>query len=282
MIENLKYDMKMLFYRKEFYWSICIMLLITTIHLGLNVYTKLNFGTIGDSNQAYSVYIELLRPYSYQLPLSDIDVPFKYVIMLIFPLLASFMYSDSYLTEKKNKVTNYLSVRMCHCYSIVSKAIVIFIASFIIVFLILIINMLFTTMIYSTNNTSDIYGHHIYELEMVGDSMFESLRAYHMDAFVVMNLLRFSFITALMSVVTYVLSFFIENKIIVNFSPLVIMLVTHLFLTTIGLTPYSILSVFDFHMSIQVHHFVVLTSILLLIIIGGIVFVIRKRKDVLC
>ena len=282
MLTNLKYDIKMLLNRKEFYWSICIMLLITTIHLVLNIYTKINFPSINGNAGNYSVFVELLRPYAYQLPLSDIDVPYKYVIMLLFPLLASFIYSDSYITEKKYKVTNYLSVRMQNKKNVISKAIIIFVFSFSIVFIILIFNMVINAMIFPTSNTSDIYGHHIYDLEMVGDSMLEYWRAYQMDTYVVLNLLRFSFITSLISVMTYVISLFINNRIVVNFSPLIIMLVSHLFLTTVGLTPYSLLSVFDFNMYIQMNHFIIVSLLLIVFIIGGISYSIYKRKDVLC
>ena len=76
MKKAIKINLKLLMNRKEFYFSVTAMLVLIAIHTGMSIFQQT--GQIGD----------YLRTGEYQAILTSMIVDFRYIAILIFPILA--------------------------------------------------------------------------------------------------------------------------------------------------------------------------------------------------
>lgn len=281
MSKAIKYNLKVLFGRKEFYIAVSIMLFLVTLHTGMNIFTR--WFTLHEYGytETSGIFIEFMRPYAYQLSLSNLDVGFKYIIMLIFPLLGTMIYSDSYVIEMKNKIVNYMYVRLKIKNDYLAKIIVIFGVTFLTVLFVLLFEAIVNAFIYQTDHTSDVYLNHIYELSNKNETFLDQLRVFNIHLYVFYNLVRFSLVTSILSVGAFILSLFVNNRLVVCFSPVVLLLIDQLILSTLGIIKFTILSAMDFYMDLQFYHYLVSVGILLLFIIGGYLYKVKVAGDTL-
>lgn len=264
-----KYNLRFLFSRREFYISIIIMLVVLTIHFMLSSYLSLE---VRRNNIA-----ELMTPYAYHLPLDDETIAYEYIMILLFPLLGGFMFSECHLIEKNNQMSNVVDVRLGYKNNFYAKIIVIFFSVFIITCLCLGFNAVLNYILYSKENLSDMYGQHVYNLENEGYSMLEYFRVYHLNIYVLLNIFKFSFYSALLSLMAFGVSLHNSNKIFVNFIIVLFLLVSHIGFSLLQTEHISLVSTLNFSTKTQLSDFIISSSYLGITCLLLIKFGMKKR-----
>lgn len=253
----IRYQLAFLFSRKEFYISCSTMLAIVTVHFILSSYLTV---TVYHSNIQ-----ELMLPYAYHLPLEDTTIPYEYIMILLFPLLGGFMFSDSWLIERAYRMDHLINIRLGYKNNVYAKIIVTFAIVFLTIFLCLGFNAILNYLFYAKENLTDIYGHHVYNLEVEGYSMFEYVRVHHLNLYVFFNIFKFSFYCAMLSLMSFGISLHITNRILVNFSILLFLLISHIAFSLLHLEHLSIISTLNFSTRTQLMDLILSISYLILL-----------------
>ena len=101
-MKELKYNIKYLLNRKEFYFAILVTFTINLIQVFLSVHESLRL------NQ----FFEELYTGEYQFILYNVNVNLHALIFVVIPIICSMVLSDSNLIENKLKTTNMLITRI--------------------------------------------------------------------------------------------------------------------------------------------------------------------------
>lgn len=143
---------------------------------------------------------------------SDLRSVFHFLILTI-PMLACIIYSDSYIIERKNNITNYFFIRSSRIKYFISKILVIFCTVFSTIFLVLIINELLTYTAIPKIGVNTGYGIPIYQIR-VNNNEFFLQQIYNLNPYVYnIILITISAIYgALIAVIAFNISLIIRMK----------------------------------------------------------------------
>lgn len=270
MIKLLKFNIQYIIRKKEFYFSILAILLINILHAFLVIQTI--------SNQ--NGYIDSTYSAEYQMILYNPLITFNIVIVIIFPIICSIIFSDSNFIENKYKISNILFTRVNYKKNIIIRTFLSFILPFIICFLGFTLNYLLLSVIFNNGNILTYF--QSLPFDLIGNEEFflDNIRLANPVLFIFLLNIVESSIIGLLSVFAYSISFFIKQKVIIYLSPLLYLIISMLILSLFRLEDFSLITLMQQFSKYSI--FDLLFSILLLII--PIVLLIKKiikNKDLL-
>lgn len=128
------------------------------------------------------------------------------MILLMLPLISSLIYSDSLYKDYHNGVTKVILTRVRKSDYILSKAVVVFVSSFVIFFIGLLINLIIVKVTFPTVGFDNIYSLPPYDIGIQnfdGNFFLDFIRVQSPFVFNIIILLILSFFSGLISLFTY-------------------------------------------------------------------------------
>lgn len=254
------YSLKCLILKKEFYFSVIGILLINLIHVFLVIHYNYNSNILFETGYRAEYLNILYNP----------SVNFNMIIIIVFPIICSMILSDINFIEKKQKINIFLYARLNQKKLMFSRFIIIIITIFLINFLSFLLNYISFYFIYGSGNAISYFQSPAFYMLSKDFLFMDSLRLSNLPLFLVCITAHVSFILALLSGLSFSISFFIKQKIMIYIFPFLIMILTEFTLPFFSLSSYSIvsqlqpLSVFKVENSIVLYCVLLLSSIMLL------------------
>lgn len=269
-MKEFKFNIQYLLKRKELYFSIIVILLINIIQVALCV------------NESFRLnkYIEQCYSSEYQFILYNAQITLNVLIIIVFPIALSLIFSDTSWMDYKDKTLNMLYTRLDYKKNIVVRLCLSVIITFIISFLGFLVNYFLLRLIYGSGNYLTYDQSFSFYLESTPEFFLDDLRLSNPALFVISISFTVSLLLGLLSGISYLGSFFAKQRVIIYFLPLIFLIVTELLFSRIGLSdisyismlqPFSILSIKDYIIGIVV----------LLCIISVLLVTVLRKKDVL-
>lgn len=255
------YSLKCLITKKELYFSIIGILLINLIHVFLVIHYNCN------PNILYETWYK--AEYLYILYNSSVNL--NMIIIIVFPIICSTILSDINFIENKQKTNNFLYTRLNQKKLIFSRFIIILITVFLINFLSFLLNYFSLYFIYGSGNALSHFQSPAFYMVSKDFLFLDSLRLSNVHLFLTLITVHVSFLLSLLSVLSYSLSFFVKQKILVYVCPFIILILAEFTLPLFGLNAYSIvgqlqpLSAFKLGDTLILYCILLITSIILLI-----------------
>ena len=269
-MKELKFNIQYLMKRKELYFSIIIILLINLIHVILCVNESLRLGN----------FIEGSYTSEYQFILYNAQISLNVLVIIAFPIVLSLVISDSSWLDKKNKTVNLLNTRLNYKKNILVRFFLSFIIAFIISFLGFLINYILLRMIYGSGNNLTYFQSLPFYLENNSLWFLDDLRLVNPTLFVLTINCTVSILLGLLSGLTYICSFFVNQRIIIYFIPLIFLILVELLFPLIGIDNISFISMLQPFSQFNMNSYVIGIIILLCVNILLLCISLRK-KDVL-
>lgn len=269
-MKELKFNIKYLLNRKEFYFALLIAFTISLIHAFLCVHESLRL------NQFY----EELHTGEYQFILYNVNVSLQTLIIIVFPIICSMVLSDSNLIENKLKTTNMLITRINFKKNILIRVLSCIIITIIICFTSFLFNYIVLRIVFGTGNSVTLTQGVAFHLAYLPGFFLDNMRIQNPVLFVILINLCVSFVYGLLSALSYAVSFFVKNRIFIYFVPLIFLILMDMLLHRIGLGNFSFLTIMQPFGKFSIGTYASCVGILIVIIMS-LVCTILFKKDVL-
>lgn len=196
-MKELKFNIKYLLNRKEFYFALLIAFAISLIHVFLCVQESLRL------NQFY----EELHTGEYQFILYNVNVNLQGLILVVVPIICSMVLSDSNLIENKLKTTNMLITRINFKKNILIRVLSCILVTSIICFLSFSFNYIVLRIIFGTGNSVVLTQGVAFHLPYLPGFFLDTIRIQNPVLFVILINLCVSLLYGLLSALSYAVSF---------------------------------------------------------------------------
>lgn len=226
-MKELKFNLKYLFNKKELYFGIIGILLINSIHL---------FLVIQSDN-----YYELMPRGEYQFILYNTTVTLNILVIVATPILCSMILSDSCWLDRKRKIDNVLYMRLDYRKLIFTRWLSSIIIAFILIFLGFMLNYISCIALFGSGNDSTSFQGLAYNMIGVEDFFLDTIRMTNPVLFIIAISLHVSFIFSLLSGISFLLSFFTKQRLVVYFQILLFMIVFEAIFSFLGVNGLSII-----------------------------------------
>ena len=256
------YSLKCLISKKEFYFSIIGILLINLIHVFLVIHYN------SDPNILYETWYKS----EYLYILYNASVNLNMIIIIVFPIVCSTILSDINFFEKKQRINNLLYTRLNQKKLIFSRFIIILMTVFLINFLAFLLNYFSLYCIYGSGNALTHFQSPAFYMISKKFLFLDSLRLSNLHLFLICITAHVSFLLSLLSVLSYSVSFFVIQKIMIYVFPFLVLILAEFILPSFNLNTYSIvgqlqpLSAFRIENALILYCVLLMTSIILLIL----------------
>lgn len=242
-MKELKFNIKYILQKKEFYIAILASLLINLFQVCLCVCK-------------FNEYPSHLIPTSeYQFILYNVNVALNSIIILVFPILFSMIFSDSTFLENQRKTTNLLHTRLNLKKNIIIRTILSFVISFIVCFICFMYNYLLLRIIYGTGNLITPFQDTAFLLHKSELFFLDNIRIANPKLFIILISASVSTIIGFLSMLSYLISTFFKQKIVIYFFPLIFLIMWETFISFLEkptlsfitmLQPFSYYSIFNY------------------------------------
>ena len=269
-MQELKYNIKYLYHKKELYLSVLLLLSISLLHVFLSIQYCLSL------NQVYEEF------YSgeYQFILYNVNVNFQGLIMLLIPIICSMILSDASFIENKLRISNILYLRINQNKNIIIRLILCIVLTFIICFLSFMFNYIILAIIFGSGNFATFNQDVSFHLGYLSDFFLDNIRINNAVLFVLLINVCVSFIYGLLSGLSYSISLYLKNRIVIYFVPLLFLIITELLFSMIKSFNISFMTVLQPFSKLNLSTYFICVFILIFIILFLIIIKIRK-KDIL-
>ena len=269
-MKELKFNIRYLLQRKELYFAIIVIFLINLTHLILCV------------NENIRLYSSIEQSFTaeYQFILYNAQISLNVLVITVFPIALSMIFSDTSWMDRKTKTLNLLYTRIDYKKNIIVRLCLSIVITFMISFLGFLFNYLLLRLIYGSGNHITYFQSLSFYLDSLPEYFLDDLRLSNPTLFVITISCTVSLLLGLLSGLSYLGSFFVRQRVIVYFLPLIFLIVTTLLFPAIGmdrisyismLQPFSVLSISNYMIGIVV----------LLGILSCLLFAVLRNKDVL-
>ena len=269
-MKELKFNINYLFHKREFYFAIFIAIFVNLIHVILCVNESIRIGA----------FYEKMHSGEYQFILYNPIVTLNALLIIVFPIVFSMIFADSNFLENKRKTANMLTMRINNKKNIFSRILLSIIVTFLICFFSFLFNYILLLLIYGSGNTITYYQETAFHLTLQPTWFLDNIRLSNPIIFILAINFFVSLMYGLLVAFSYIVSFFVKNKIVVYFIPLCFVILTELLFPLIGLgnisfikclKPFSQYSLLSYACCVGL--IVIFSSILLIVYL--------KRKDTL-
>lgn len=229
-MKELKYNLKYLINRKELYVSIIGILLVNLIHVFLVIHYSYNA----------SVYYENWYKAEYLFILYNINVVLSTVIIIVFPIISSTIFSDTSWLENKRKTNTILYSRLNYKKLVISRFILIIFITFLINFIGFMMNYIALKCIYGSGNAMTYMQGPAFYLTVNQYYFLDSLRLLNPVIFTICISAHVSLIIGLLSGFSYAISFFIRQRVMIYIIPFLLIIGSEFLFSFVKLNQYSL------------------------------------------
>lgn len=268
-MKELKFNLKYLLYKKEFYFVILLIFLINILH---------GFMTVKYWSTFENYYIENMYSAETQFILYNPSITLNSVIIVILPLACSMLFSDVSFIERKNKTFNILYTRINTNKNNFVRFILSLVVPFVICFVGFMLNYLMMSLIFKNGLLMSIYQEPGFYLFMHFNNFMDSLRYSNPTGYVIAISLMVSFIISLLSCLSFSISEFLKQRIPIYFIPLIILVFSEFILSVLKLKNYSLIRFLQPRIAPSFSSFLI-ASIVIFIIGLLLEFYHRLKKD---
>ena len=208
-----KYNLKLLFYRKQTFIAIFLIFLTILLHCALNIYFQANGGMV----------VENCLSAENQIILESV-LDFKMYIVLLFPIIGALLFSDISQIEMKSRTNYLLFNRFNYKKNIVFRYFFVFLVTFMVFFLALLLEYIICLMVFKS-------GSDYHWLDTIGGirNISNYNRIFMFQLFTTHPVLYMMIVISIESIVfgalssfAYSVSLFLNKRIIIYFVPLII------------------------------------------------------------
>ena len=269
-MKELKFNINYLFHKREFYVAIIIAFFLNLIHVILCVVESMRTG----------IFYETMPSSEYQFILYNPIITLSSLIIIIFPIMFSIIFSDSNFLENKRKTVYLLALRMNNKKNIFSRIFLSAITTFIICFMSFSFNYILLRIIYGSGNIVTYYQEVAFHLTSQPSWFLDELRLYNPVLFTFIINILVSLMYSLLVALSYTVSFFMKNRLVIYFIPLCFIILTELLFPILNLNNLSFIKCLQSFSQYNVVSYCWCVGILLIISIGLLIFNFKK-KDIL-
>lgn len=252
-MKELIFNIKYLFCKREFYIATFIILFLNLVHV---------FLCINESIRANYLFEELYSA-EYQFVLYNNFINFDKLVIIVFPVIFSMIFSDSSWMDNNCKITNMLFFRLNYNKNIIIRAILSVFLTFFISFFGFLFNYIVLRIIYGTGNSLTYWQSTAFSLFCDTEWFLDIVRHHNPTLFVLIINLCVSLVLGLLSCFSYLISFFIKNRIVIYFISPVFLILSELIFSKLGIKFLSFIKCLRPFSKYNVENFVICLLILL-------------------
>lgn len=230
-MKELNYNIRCILNRKELYLAIFLIFLVNIIHVFLVVQTC----------GGQKIFIENSYSAEYQSIVYNGLVNLDVLVVIIFPILCTLIFSDSNWLDKNLKRDIFLFNRLNYRKSCFIKLFIIFIISFLICFAGFVFNYLLLSIIFENGTTLSYFQSTGFYLTHLEEFAFDLLRISDPVVFLLVLTIIKSIFISLLSCMAYSFSFFIKKRILIYFLPLLISILCEIISSVLNLKFISLI-----------------------------------------
>jgi hypothetical protein len=267
-VKELKFNLQYLIKKKELYFAFIGVMIVNIIHvfLVMNQY----------SNWADDNYFTFYTG-EYNSILYNNDITLYTIIIIAFPILLGMILSDSSWLDHKMKTDNFLYTRLHYKKNLFIRLILSMVITFIIAFIGFMFNYLSLISIFGSGNDAIIFQSLAYDLTVIPEYFLDIIRNSNPSLFIVLISCHVSLLLGLLSGLSYVLSFFTRQRLVIYFQVLLFIIVLELVLSFIGDNSFSIIKQMQPFSKFSFFHALIVYGLLLILNIGLFLFSTRKK-----
>jgi hypothetical protein len=165
-------------------------------------------------------------------------------IVSLMPLLACFIYADSYAHDRKSNVLTSIVTRVSKKTYVIAKGIAVFVTAFVVFFVPLFINQLLMMVTFPQKGIDNKYASPVFDIGYTNyhpDYLFDLIRVEHPFAYNLIYMFLISLFAGLIALIGLVISFkFNRNRFIPIIIPFILYMFWTYFIEIVGLSEYSI------------------------------------------
>ena len=267
-MRELRFNIKYLLIKKEFYFAIMIAFAVNFIQVLLCVC----------ENIMVSSFIEESYSSEYQFILYNGVIVLNVFLVIVFPVLYSMILSDSSYLDAKRKTIYMLAMRQNYKKNIIVRVVLSFLITFIISFISFLFNYFLLTIIYGSGNYISYFQEAPFNLNVYPSYFLDSVRLFNPFLFTILTSFMISIFYALISMISYVISFFVKNRIIIYFIPICFLIISEVLFSLLGFNFLSFIGVLQVFSGYGIENYFICSGVFLLL---GILFLLihfRKRE----
>ena len=225
-------------------------------------------------------YLEFFQTSEYLLlPMNTIE-DFGPIIVLAFPVITALIYSDSSWLDRNRKTNNMLYTRLNIKKNIICRVFLSFAVSFMLVFFVLLINYICLRIIFGSGIRITLEQSLPFNINGMNTIFLDNLRITNPTIYAIVSISHVSFLLGMLSSLSYCISFFVRQRLVIYFQVLLIMFCYELIITVTRFENISIIK------QLQLMSHFTITDALILYIIFVILIVILlkiiiKREEIL-
>lgn len=265
-MKELKYNLRFLFNKKELYYCIIGVLFINALHVFMVI----------DHYQANAV----LKAAEYQFILYNSEMTVTTLLILAVPILTSLVLADTSWDDKHIGYNHYLYMRFNMKKNIWIRLVLSIVMTFMICFLGFMLNYLTLCFIFGSGNVIIHFQSLPYHLVKETQFFLDDIRYINPVLFIVLISMHEALLFGLLSAISYTMSFFTKQKLVIYFQILLFMILIEVVFSFLGIHSFSIIKQLQPFSMFTIWHSLTLYIILLMIAVIPLIYITRK-DDVL-
>lgn len=261
-MKELKYNIRFLLNKKELYYCILGVFLINAVH----VFMVIN----------HYASDAVLKTAEYQFILYNSEVTITTLLILAVPILTSLILADTSWNDEHIGYNNFLKTRMNIKKNIWIRMFLSIMVTSIICFIGFMLNYITLCFIFGSGNLIIHFQSLPYHLVLEPEFFLDNIRYTNPVLFAVLISMHEAFIFGLLSAVSYTLSFFTKQKLVVYFQVILFMILIEVAFSFLGIGGFSIIKQLQPFSMFTIWHSIVLYAVLLMVSIMPLVYITRK------
>ncbi len=268
-MKELKFNLKLLVYRKELYFAIFIIFLVNIIQCFMAI----------QYSSGLNLFVENGYSAEYQTILYNNTVSLNSIIIIVFPIVCSMIFSDSSWCENNDRIFHVLYPRLNHRKNSIIRYGLSFLVPFVICFLGFMMNYGIMRLVFQSGTLGTFFNDVGFYIRS-NSNFLDSLRISNPVFYIVSISCVVSFAVGLLSSLSYSLSVFFKKRVFIYFIPLFIIILFELILSKLNLSSISFVRLLQPNTSFSMEEVIILS--IFVIFIGLLIeFIKSKKKDYL-
>lgn len=262
-MKELKFNLRYILNKKELYFSFVIVMLVSFIQI-LMVIQRSEYFELGQTSE----YLALLTN-----SVEDLSP----AIIIVIPVVTALIMSDSTWLDRNRKTEIMLYPRLNCKKNVIVRWIFAFIITYLVVFVCLMINYLVLRIIFGSGNIFTLNQSMPYNLIGIPELFLDDLRMSNPALYIVVTSGHVAFILGLLSSLSYSLSFYIKQRLVLYFQVLLIMFGYEIISSFFGFENLSIIKQLQIMSFFTMGDAAVLYMILTMFSLGLLIISLRKE-----
>lgn len=264
-MKELKFNIRYILNKKELYFSFIVVMMICFVQVLMIIQR--------------SDYFEFCDTSEYLVLLTNSVEDLSPALILVMPVVTALIMSDSSWLDRKRKTEVMLSVRLDCKKNIIVRWFLSFLITFLLVFISLMINYIVLRMIFGSGNKFVLNQSMAFNLTGVPQLFLDDLRMSDPVLYTIVTSGHVAFILGLLSSLSYSLSFYVKQRLVLYFQVLLIMFGYEIVSSFLGFENISIIK------QLQIMSFFTLSDAailyLILLVFSISLLIISLRREVI-